>query len=187
MKNKVIIAFLFICLLLAGCVHIDVHTDGGDNTSKHTAPSSTAEVNIQEYPSDIGTSEEKLLTMLVPSELFTTIGEDNGLIGNLFQIYGTVRDISYDDSGNPCYIHIRHHYGDIIIQDPYYMLTEDSAFDELGEIDPKVLRSYFPLPEVGEFVCFYAEYQGMSNKFNAPFFVYGDSDYMVNAVLDSIE
>lgn len=187
MKTRIFTIFLSVCFLLAGCVHINVHMDGEDNSSKQTVPNSTAVVNIQEYPSNIGTHEEKLLTQLVPQEVFTTSGEDNGMSGNLFQIYGTVIDIFPDESGDPCYIRIRHHYGEIVIQDPYYMLAEGSAFDELGEIDPEILRSYFPLPEVGDLVCFYAEYQGMSNKFNAPFFVYGDSDYLVDAVLGSIK
>ena len=141
----------------------------------------------RDYPDAIGSEEQKLLTPLLPDEIFKTTAEENGLDGTLYKVYGTVTDITADADGNLNIIHLHTLDGDVVISNLALSIAGDPSFNELGEIDWDKLSSMCPMPSVGEFCRIFAEYQGFSEKYNAPFFIYGGMDYMTSILLNSVQ
>lgn len=144
------------------------------------------EIIINDYPDAIGSDEEKLLTPLLPDEVFTSTAEENGLEGTVYKIYGTVTEITADENGNINFIYLHTYMGDIVIQNIIFSMVDDQGFSELGKLDSDVINSLCPIPQKGEFCRIFAEYQGFSGKYNAPYFIYGSQDYMLTVVLEAL-
>lgn len=182
--RKLLVTVLAIYLVLCALPSCASRDGSGYGES---APSDSTASEVLSYPDSIGTAEDKLLTPILPEIVFSTTAEENGLDGTLYQIHGTVLEYILDDAGNPATLRVDTLDGEVVINDPFYGLLETSSNGELGSIDQDKLSSFFPMPEVGEFACIFAEYQGMSNKYNAPFFIYGSNEYLTNALLECIE
>lgn len=156
----------------------------GRPTSSETTTSSGSNVDILEYPSPIGSEEDKLMIPICPDEIFSTTAEKNGLEGTLYKICGTVTDITADSDGCMNTIHLRTHKGNVVIQN---IIISMSSLDELGTLDESIIETLCPMPKEGELCWIFAEYQGFSEKFKTPFFIYGGSDYLTEVLLSSVE
>ena len=187
--KRIFVLLLVISLTLTGCININLTVDNSEPTvpaAQEPTQEDETTVEVLDYPDGIGTEDEKLLTPLLSDELFNSTGEENGKVGTMYQIYGTVDKYIFDEAGNIEALHLTTHKGDIAIGDPCQMFMEDNSMDELGSVDLEKLRRFFPLPAEGEFVRIFAEYQGMSNKYGCPYFIYGDTGYLTNALMESM-
>lgn len=121
-----------------------------------------------------------------PKEIFTTYEEENGLGGTLYKFVGTVKQsftAEKSKSGIP-YIIVGTEYGDMTISD---VSGEMIAQYDGNDLDTNKFRDFFEFPTVGEYVCVYAEYQGMSEVLEYPNSTYGGSEYMTNAFVLSVD
>lgn len=184
MKKILIVLTLVLCLLLAGCIQIDISVPGLKKSE--TEDTQEEDVEILDYPNEIGTDEEKLLTPLLPDEVFITTAAENGLEGSVYQIYGTVEKITADYNGNMNTIHLNTHKGDVVISNIILGMASDSSFGELGKVNQNTLDRLCPMPSIGEFCRIFAEYQGFSDQYEAPYFIYGSTDYLSEALLSAI-
>lgn len=187
MKTKLIVLITIACLLLSGCIQIEISIPGADKPKVEEPQETEDTMVVADYPSAIGTDEEKLLIRLLPDEVFETTAEENGLDGTLYQIYGTVEKVAADSDGTMNVIHLRTHKGDIVISNVALSMSSDSSFSKLGAIDADTIEMLCPIPQEGEFCRIFAEYQGFSEKYKAPYFIYGGTDYLAEALLSSIE
>lgn len=179
MKRVFLALFVCICITLSGCSGAGLNGEDPQGTQDVTQGSEGTK--IKDYPDGIDTTEGKLLTPLLPDEVFTSTAQENGNGGTLYQIYGTVEEFGYDENGAIEWFRVSTHKGDIVVGDPC------PAIINSGTVDAEKLREFFPLPAAGEFVRIFAEYQGMSGKFNCPYFIYTSEDYMVNATIASMK
>lgn len=159
----------------------DTITDNVQEATQEIAP------EIKDYPDKIDTEEGKLLTPLLADELFTSNAEENNLDGTLYQIYGTVTEYIYDEVHSHIEAYrISTHKGEIVVGDPCHDIISGEVFDDLGSIDEAALRSYLPILPKGVFLRVFAEYQGTSYQYGCPFFIYGGTDYLAEAVVASM-
>lgn len=165
----------------------DRNVPTGRPTPSKTTTSSGSNVDILEYPSAIGTEEEKLMIPICPDEIFSSTAEENELEGTLYRICGTVTDITTDSEGNVNAIFLRTHKGNVVIGHIATAMAAETNFEEIGEIDKAVIEAQCPMPKEGEFCWIFAEYQGFSENFKTPFFVYGGRDYLIHALLSAAE
>lgn len=110
-----------------------------------------------------------------PDNIYTTTAEENGLEGEIYKINGSVEDIQYDEESDFSWIFLDTDKGKVAIGNPVNYLI-------VGFIDEEKCRSYFSEPDIGDYVCFFAEYTGYSNLFDCAAFIYGGSDYMYDAM-----
>ncbi len=186
MKIKMSALALTICFLLTGCINIEISVPGPNKASEaSTQPTEDITTEVLDYPDTIGSDEEKLLTPLLPDEIFDTTAEDNGLDGTLYKIYGTVEDISANSDGVLDTIHLSTHKGNIVITNLAPAMEADSSFNELGTVDWNMVNALCPMPKIGEFCCIFAEYQGYSETYKAPYFSYGSSDFLSDIIISA--
>lgn len=151
----------------------------------HSAIESSFDDEVRKFPDEASDDHIPEYGEVVPKEVFSSTGEENGLIGNLYMIFGTVEEYIENPDGNPFFIRVSTSNGDVIIADPVEMLRNDKESNTmLSDAGLDKMREYFPLPIAGEFCVFYAEYQGMSGVYDSPFFVYGTSSYMLDTVVE---
>lgn len=163
-------------LLLSGC--------GKEMIANETTTSPTEREEVLHYPGDVANGKIPKYADLLPDEVFTTTGEENGLTGNLYMLLGTVKRYVEKPEGYPIYIEVSTMDGDVVIMDPVEFMKYDTASNTmLTDAGLEKLREFYPLPDVGEFVVIFAEYQGMSELFECPAFIYGTSSYMLEAIL----
>lgn len=184
MKKSFFIVLICICLLLACCNSST--QDAGNIDDAQLSTQETEPVEVKDYPDLIDTTEGKLLTPLLPDEVFTSSAEENGLDGTLYQVYGTVTEYIYDENSEIEAFRVHTHKGDIVIGDLCQSLISDGTYDELGTIDAEAIRYLLPIPPKDEFLRIFAEYQGMSNEYGCPYFIYGSTDYLTDALLASL-
>lgn len=191
MKRILLIAALCVCSILSGCIQIEVNLPGpGDLATEIAGTTLTTEpaaVDIPEYPNTIGTEAEKLMIPIFPDEIFSSTAEENGLGGTLYQVYGTVTDITADSSGIMNTIHLRTYKGNVVISNTALSMAAESSFGELGTINESTIATLCPMPKEGELCCIFAEYQGFSEKYKTPYFIYGSTDYLTDVLLAAVE
>ena len=197
---KRLIALLFICILiLTGC---------GDDSSSDTSlrrrnrqhdetTATTDSQNIVASENEITESDKYGMGLdyyphigmkgeTLPKTIFSTTAEENGLAGTIYKIVGTVGEfdtIGSDDSAFDVF-YINTVDGEIAVTDPVMLAREQ--FSAAGwDVNEEKLREYFPLPETGDHVVVFAEYRGMSYKLNCPSFMYGGTDYLTSAIIES--
>ena len=114
----------------------------------------------------------------IPSTIFVTPASENGLGGTLYKFEGEVtRIVSKSDSPSGYgFFVLKTEHGEMVIHDPVDIILKNNDFGEM--INGVDLRSYFELPEVGEYVCAYAEYQGYSDAYHAAVSTLGGTEYM---------
>lgn len=148
------------------------------------APETENTDTVKSYPGDAAGDMLPKYAEPLSEIVFTTTGEDNGLIGNSYMLMGTVERYVEKPDGYPIYIEISTLDGDVMVMDPVEFLKYDTTQNTmLSEAGLGKLREFYPLPDVGEFVVLYAEYQGMSGVFECPAFLYGTTSYMVNTLV----
>lgn len=157
------------------------------DVSQEAKETEETEIIINDYPDAIGSDDEKLFTPLLPDEVFISTAEENGLDGTVYQILGTVKEITADAHGNMTVIHLHTHKGDLVIENIALSMVDDQSFSELGDIDLDVINSLCPMPQKGEFCRIYAEYQGYSEKYQTPYFIYGGIEYLTDVIINSLE
>lgn len=188
MKIKFVALIVVICLIFTGCIKVEISLPGEDKSETDaTQEIKEAEVVVLDYPDAIGTDEDKLLMPFLPDEIFNTTAEENGLEGTLYKIYGTVEKITAGDDGVMDTIHLRTPDGNVVITNLALSMEADSSFSELGEVDWDMVERLCPMPKVGELCRIFAEYQGFSETEQAPFFMYGSSDYLSEVLVATIE
>ena len=191
LKVKLVILALVVCLLFTACIKIEISVPDWNNSktdsTQEAGGTEIPENVIYDYPDAIGTTEEKLLTPLLPDDVFESTAEENDLGGTLYQIYGTVTEITSGSNGNMSVIYLHTHQGDIVISNIALSMAADSSFGELGELNLEKVKAMCPMPKEGEFCCIFAEYQGFSEKYKAPFFIYGGEAYMTHVVIEALE
>ena len=185
MKTKALVLALAICFLLTGCINVEITIPGSNKSPTQSTEASTPEV--LDYPDAIGTDEQKLLTPLLPDEVFGTTADENGLDGTLYKIYGTVENITAGSDGVMDTIQLRTHKGNVVISNLALSMEEESSFSELGTVDWDMVKAKLPMPKVGEFCCIFAEYQGYSEKYKAPSFAYGSTDFLSELLIEAIK
>lgn len=181
-EQKIILAMLVVLLLLCFSACNKASVDTNEKQSEHTTNS--AETEFKKYPNKTGI-EFMEFGPLVPDEAYTTPAEKNGLEGNVYMLMGSIEEYFFEED----YAYIRLDTvtnGNVVILDPVEMIRASKMDDTLGEIDYAKLRSYYPLPEVGEFATVFGEYQGFSEKFKCASFIYASEDYMTEALLNSV-
>ena len=104
-------------------------------------------------------------------------------MGTMYRLYGTVENHIKNEDGFVEYFRIDANEGSAIVMNPaaQFLYGEDAA--ALGDVDKDTLGKYYPIPTIGESVIIYASYEGFSNKYNCPSFLYGGQDYMLDVVL----
>lgn len=188
MKIKLIALVLIVCLLLTGCINVEISIPGSNKLNEATTQSTEATTpEVLDYPDTIGNAEEKLLTPLLPDEVFGSTAEENGLDGTLYKIYGTVENITAGSDGVMDTIQLRTHKGNVVISNLALSMEAESSFSELGTVDWDMVKANLPMPKVGEFCCIFAEYQGYSEKYKAPSFTYGSTDFLSEILFNAIK
>lgn len=181
MKLLCLLLSLAIVITVAGC-----STPNSEESSKpleETTESTTKD--YKKYPSGTGIDFMEY-GPIAPDEVYTTPAEDNGLGGEVYMLMGSVKEYFFE--GEYAYIRLDTiTNGDIVITDPVEMVRASGMAETLGEIDYQKLRSYYPLPEVDEFVTIFGEYQGFSEKFSCAHFVYASEDYLLEALMLSVD
>lgn len=160
--------------------------DRNDPKADETQAEET-DIIINDYPDAIGSDDEKLLTPLLPDEVFISTAEENGLDGTVYQILGTVKEITADADGNMNVIHLQTHKGNVVISNIAVSMAAEYSFSELGIINTDTIATLCPMPEIGEFCRIYAEYQGYSEKYQTPYFIYGGIEYLTDVIINSLE
>lgn len=193
MKKAFLAVLLCLSLIIAGCgIEDDIADSAAENATGNTTNStaSTTDATQEEqteilmYPSNTGIDFVEY-ALFPPKEIYTTTAEENGHAGEIYTVSGRVEDYFISDDGMG-YLRISTLEGEVIISDAAESFRTAAGLEALGQIDFDKLRSYCPIPEEGEYCVVFAEYQGMSNTFGCPFFVYASSDYLSEALLRSI-
>lgn len=157
--KKTVVALFLICILFVAC----------DSQS----------IAYIDYPGNTGIPIEEGLTD-IPEEVYTQTGAENGLSGTVYSVVGTVKEVSRGESGD--YFVITTERGDVWVGDASEITVKESL--ALGcEIDLSQLKSYYPLPSVGEKVRVAAQYSGMNGVIGLPAFTYGTTDYLTMALM----
>lgn len=185
MGRKISVLVLALCLLLTACVKIEITFPENDKDDSTSGNSTEASVEIKDYPDAIASEEEKLLMPLLPDEIFETTAEENNLGGTLYKIYGTVVAITEGPDGIADTIRLNTLEGDVVISNIVFAMEAESTSGELGFTDWEKVKASCPMPEVGESCRVFAEYQGYSEKEQAPHFIYGSSDFLTEIVIAS--
>lgn len=174
MKKWIAILLAVLAFLIYGCAE----EPEADNTEP-----STAETMAQpkEYPgnSEIATFGQE---SFVCEELFNTSAEENGQHDVLFQFFGIVEKYVQDEATGVAFLKINTAFGDAVVQDPIYYF-ERNPDQGYSDAELERMREYYPIPEVGEFVHIYAEYQDTIDDYGGPLFTYGGRDYFVKVVM----
>jgi len=55
-----------------------------------------------------------------------------------------------------------------------------------GQANRKKCEAYFTQPKKGNYVCIYSEYLGYSDMLDCPVFIYGGSEYIADALAESM-
>lgn len=186
MKKRILVPILIIIALLTGCTHPPEDTSPLTEpiTSESTTLPQQTDPEHKKYPANTGIDFMEFAP-LVPDEIYSTPAEENGLDGTVYMILGTVEGYTTSD-GITCICVDTIDHGKVLIGDPVAIL-QSTGTSEYGKIDFEKMRTYFPLPEVGEYMTIFAEYQGMSGKYNCPTFIYTSQDYLLKAILLSTE
>lgn len=168
---------LFVLILV---VVITMTASACGSTQSSNAAQPPEPVDFTEYPGNTGieiSGAEKTL----PDIIFTTTGEENGLIDTLYIIEGLVIEVGSRDH-YPYFI-VATDSGDVWISEIAETTVQQQAAEYGFEFDLDVLRSYYPMPKEDEHIRVFAQYTGMSGKTNYPSFVYGGEDYLTEAFL----
>lgn len=176
MKIKLLSLLLCLSFILAGC-------GAQDNAIEDAAAATTekARTEVLKYPGDTGI-EFMEYAPLVPEEIYSSTAKENGLDGEIYMIMGTVEEYFFTDA-EVGFLRVDTVEGEVVVADALGTIRASGNQEILNEINFEKMRSYCPIPEEGEFCIIFAEYQGMSNTFNCPFFVYASSDYLTEALL----
>lgn len=173
--KKVLALLLAVCLLtLPACT---------GNNNQREIDTTTIPPIIHEYPGDTGISLAEASTV-IPSEVYTQTGEENGLEGTLYVVSGTVVECN-ENEASPYFI-VRTNQGDVLISDVSMLSVQYGNADYAFEFDSERLADFFPMPKEGEYVYVTAEYKGMSGAKDLPTFVYGSTDYLKAALMLSL-
>lgn len=171
----------------AGAKYLGKHSvPEGKQTAQEESTTDTPETQVFDYPNTIGTDAEKLLTPILPDKLFGSTAEENGLGGTLYQIYGTVTDIVTDSDGSVD-IHLHTHKGNIVITNLVQSMVNDPSMTALGTFNQATIDSLCPTPKKGEFCRIFAEYQGFSEKYQAPCFIYGSTSFISDVLITAVD
>lgn len=183
MKKRKVFLLTLIVVSALFCFSACKGDSVGANKDWSESTTDSAVKEYKKYPSGTGI-EFMEFGPLVPDEVYTTPAKENGLGGEVYMLMGSVEEYFFE--GDYAYIRLDTLNGDIVITDPVEMIRASEMGDTLGEIDYAKLRSYYPLPEVGEFATIFGEYQGLSEKFECANFIYASEDYMLEALLNSV-
>lgn len=179
MKHEIIMKKILLLLLIVSTLLIGCSKNGNTNLlQNNSATVESEEMGGKTYPPENGINLEKDCPS-VPEEIFSTTAEENNLAGTIYKIEGLVED--YVSTGNTNAMVVNTSVNEsIIIIDPVSTVQNS---EPSNEIDVEQMRTYYPLPEVGETIIIYAEYQGMSDVYEAPAFLYATEDYLSSALL----
>lgn len=182
-KLKESLCFVFVLVMLfvmVGCGSENNENTG--NVSEETTGS--VATKYKKYPSGTGIDFMEF-GPLVPDAAYTTPAEENGLSGEVYMLMGSVEEYFFE--GDYAYIRLNTiTNGEVVIIDPVEMVKASGMTGTLGEIDYQKLRSYYPLPEVDEFITIFGEYQGFSEKFQCANFMYASENYLLEAIMLSL-
>ncbi len=178
MKKRFAILFAITILLLSAC---------SKQTDNHeTEPSTThSKIEVKDYPGDSAIATFGFEYPL-SAELFDTSAEENGKEGVLYEIYGTVEEYVQYEAQGLAHWKISTHHGDVIVQDTMYYFEHDSEHN-YSTTELERMRVYYPIPEIGEFIHIYAEYQDTKEIYGGPLFSYGGRDYFVKVVMATVD
>lgn len=171
MKKRLIPIVLILMVLFAAC-------SGTPYTPNYDLSGIT---DIPLYPGNTGINIDNAERVL-PDTIFSTTGAENGLVDTVYLIEGEVTDRGID--GEYPYFTVTTKKGAVWISD-ISSATASPSPDSQPRYDLDILQNYYPLPEIGELVRVYAQYQSMSATSNYPCFIYGSADYLVKALARS--
>lgn len=174
-----ILASMALLLYLPGCAAQETPV------GKHTeSPTTETRPEVKHYPGDNKLVHWKYQA-LPPKEIYTTTGEENGLGGTLYMVLGTMEEHIEGEPGEIAFFRISTVEGDVIFADPVSYIAASGEMEQTMTIAQyNQLRSFYPIPSIGETVWIYGEYQGMSNRFGCPSFMYGTEDYMLDVLIE---
>lgn len=108
-----------------------------------------------------------------PESIFSSPASENGCGGTTYKIYGQV--ISFEEAAPS-----NSYYDVITLQTDCGKMCISNLFDDMCILMPELnrddLHDMFSLPQIGEWVCVYCEYQGFSSVLDAPSSTLGNED-----------
>ncbi len=158
---------ILFCFAACGNSHSEVTEKNNESTTKKREdikiyPLTTTERDFYKYDD-------------IPDVIFTTSGEENGLVGNIYSFYGTMVGKPEKDIDYPCFV-VKDLMNDneILILNYYEVVKETVPLDE----------SYYAVPEIGEVAKFTCIYDGYSKALDLPTFFYGNDENSRNILIN---
>ena len=147
-------------------------------TGKYHGPEPREVETLETYPLNVSPEYASLAESIIPDQIYTTSGSENGLPGTIYAFVGTVVDtlqINEDDFTLDEVI-VETARGQVLISNLYKSVYDDTV-DELGlavtkEAYPDSVDGYI-FPETGEKARFIVTYWGYSGAKDMPAFVLG--------------
>ena len=184
-----ILLMLAVALALSACDNAQYSNNylPDVTTISNTTENTTATEALKEYPGNTGINVPGLKKEL-PDIVFTTTGEENGLMDTMYYIDGEVTQIGVE-IGYPYFI-VKTEAGDAWISDTsvkdlahYINDSPDIPDSWKRRITEEKVQEDYPLPKIGGNVRVYAQYVGMSGNTNHASFIYGGLDYHIEVLL----
>lgn len=147
-------------------------------TGKYHGPEPREVETLETYPLNVSPEYARLAESIIPDQIYTTSGSENGLPGTIYTFDGTVVDtlqINEDDFNLDEAI-VETAGGQVLIMN-LYKSSYDDTVDEFGlsvakEAYPDSADGYI-FPEIGEKARFIVTYMGYSGAKDMPAFVLG--------------
>ena len=152
------------------------------------APAALAAEDGAVFPS--GSSSKYIpYTTSLPEIIWTTTGEENGLIGSVYQFEGLVLNVETveTDTGGVTQLNVETKDGRLLVADMYGAMR--ASMYEAGLADFFYLNieesgADYTVPDVDDSGLFYAVYAGYSMTAEKPVFYLGVNEYIVDQLRD---
>lgn len=180
--------FLFVCfavvlsvLFLSACSSPDTSSEQQNEAYSYTYDAE----NLTTYPLTENPDYAAFATS-VPDIIYTTTGEENGLIGNIYRFSGTVKSASsFESDGSEYkYIIVQTDCGDVMVGNVFEVLwqnlkNEEHYGDKLIEMTLGEKLSDYVFPDIGEQAEFICSYVGFSDVYDCPSFMLGGNKFLL--------
>lgn len=166
--KKVVSTFILVTILfvLVGCNNSNNNESANGNTGAWQStnesinklplyPLSTPENVYSEHP-------------CFPAIIFTTTGDDNGLIGTVYSFTGKV--LGAFEGLDDTYFVVETEHGNVLMLNIYKSIKDSMPID----------KECYLTPNVGEVARFTCIYEGYSDTADMPAFTYGNDDFLLS-------
>lgn len=152
------------------------------------APAALAAEDGAVFPS--GSSSKYIpYTTSLPEIIWTTTGEENGLIGSVYQFEGLVLNVETveTDTGGVTQLSVETKDGRLIVADMYGAMRAsmyDAGLEDFFYLNIEESGADYTPPEIDDRGLFYAVYAGYSMTAEKPVFYLGVNEYIVDQLRD---